>query len=69
MQVEDQPTVDSFLHSLGLDKYAINFKAEEVNVLHLLVSLFSCNIIDLLISSLLILSVSSCLRLKLEACM
>ncbi|XP_009789684.1 uncharacterized protein LOC107779590 [Nicotiana tabacum] len=30
--VEDQPTVDSFLHSLGLDKYAINFKAEEVDL-------------------------------------
>ncbi|CDP00219.1 unnamed protein product [Coffea canephora] len=30
--VEDQPTVDSFLHSLGLDKYAINFKAEEVDM-------------------------------------
>lgn len=32
MQVDDQPTVDSFLHSLGLDKYSINFKAEEVSV-------------------------------------
>ncbi|KAL3501253.1 hypothetical protein ACH5RR_035702 [Cinchona calisaya] len=30
--VEDHPTVDSFLHSLGLDKYAINFKAEEVDM-------------------------------------
>lgn len=30
IQVEDLPTVDGFLHSLGLEKYAINFKAEEV---------------------------------------
>uniref|UniRef100_A0A3Q7GCY8 SAM domain-containing protein n=1 Tax=Solanum lycopersicum TaxID=4081 RepID=A0A3Q7GCY8_SOLLC len=30
--VEDQPTVDSFLHSLGLEKYAIHFKAEEVDL-------------------------------------
>ncbi|RAL53235.1 hypothetical protein DM860_006907 [Cuscuta australis] len=30
--VEDVPTVDGFLHSLGLDKYAINFKAEEVDM-------------------------------------
>ncbi|CAH9146616.1 unnamed protein product [Cuscuta epithymum] len=30
--VEDIPTVDGFLHSLGLDKYAINFKAEEVDM-------------------------------------
>ncbi|XP_060214397.1 uncharacterized protein LOC132641422 isoform X1 [Lycium barbarum] len=30
--IEDQPTVDSFLHSLGLDKYAIHFKAEEVDL-------------------------------------
>ncbi|CAN4124294.1 unnamed protein product [Withania somnifera] len=30
--VEDQPTVDSFLQSLGLEKYAIHFKAEEVDL-------------------------------------
>lgn len=30
--VDDHPSVDSFLHSLGLDKYAINFKAEEVDM-------------------------------------
>ncbi|XP_019158111.1 PREDICTED: uncharacterized protein LOC109154824 isoform X1 [Ipomoea nil] len=29
---EDLPTVDGFLHSLGLEKYAINFKAEEVDM-------------------------------------
>ncbi|KAM3304012.1 protein IQ-DOMAIN 14 [Capsicum chacoense] len=29
---EDQPTVDSFLNSLGLEKYAIHFKAEEVDL-------------------------------------
>ncbi|KAK4376792.1 hypothetical protein RND71_003088 [Anisodus tanguticus] len=29
---EDQPTVDSFLQLLGLEKYAIHFKAEEVDL-------------------------------------
>lgn len=30
MQGEEQQTVDGLLHSLGLGKYAILFKAEEV---------------------------------------
>lgn len=30
--VDELPTVDSFLHSLGLDKYIINFKAEEIDM-------------------------------------
>lgn len=30
--VDDQPTVEGFLHSLGLEKYAITFKVEEVDM-------------------------------------
>lgn len=30
VQVDDQVTVDSFLRMLGLEKFAILFKAEEV---------------------------------------
>lgn len=34
MQVDDEVTVDSFLRSLGLEKFAIAFKAEEVRKLY-----------------------------------